>query len=99
MPLFTVRVEERGDGWHLLVKESPEHGQRNVEEQHLEDHLHLRNQEFLEMQGEGENLGFKRLSVLLVFTCTCAQMLLLRRTSPQPSPSSELSWGTSWHGA
>lgn len=32
---------------YLLVKQSPEHGQRDVEEEHSEDHLHLRDQEFL----------------------------------------------------
>lgn len=32
---------------HLLVEESPEHGQRDVEEQNLQDHLHLCDQKFL----------------------------------------------------
>lgn len=34
-------------GAHLLVEESPEHGQGDVEEQNLQDHLHLGDQKFL----------------------------------------------------
>lgn len=34
-------------GGYLLIEESPEHGQRDVEEQNLEDHLDLRDQKFL----------------------------------------------------
>lgn len=33
---------------YLLVEESPEHGQGDVQEQHLQHHFHLGNQEFLQ---------------------------------------------------
>lgn len=39
-------IKENVEGY-LLIEESPEHGQRNVEEQNLEDHLDLRDQKFL----------------------------------------------------
>lgn len=42
----TPEIKENAGG-HLLVEESPEHGQRDVEEQNLEDHLDLRDQKFL----------------------------------------------------
>lgn len=41
------REPERAPVGHLLVEESPEHGQRDVEEQNLQDHLHLCDQKFL----------------------------------------------------
>lgn len=40
-------TKDRG-GVYLLVKESPEHGQRDVEEHHLQNHLDLRDQKFLQ---------------------------------------------------
>lgn len=43
----TSEHQRENAGGHLLVEESPEHGQRDVEEQNLEDHLHLRDQKFL----------------------------------------------------
>lgn len=46
---FAVRSSEIREnlGGYLLIEESPEHGQRNEEEQNLEDHLDLRDQKFL----------------------------------------------------
>lgn len=52
MQLHTVSVKAN-IGSYLLVKESPEHGQRDVEEQHPHHHLHLGNQEFLEPNIKG----------------------------------------------
>lgn len=39
---------------YLLVEQSPEHGQGDVEEEHPEDHLHLRDQEFLDPAAGGK---------------------------------------------
>lgn len=46
LALMTSKMKENAGG-HLLVEESPEHGQRDVEEQNLEDHLNLGDQKFL----------------------------------------------------
>lgn len=51
---------------YLLVEQSPEHGQRDVEEEHPEDHLHLRNQEFLVPNSRREKSVFLRSVVNLV---------------------------------
>lgn len=53
---------------YLLVKESPEHGQRDVEEQHSEDHLDLCNQEFL-VPTRGKRRCFIYSMTSLVLTC------------------------------
>lgn len=46
-------------GGYLLVEQGPEHGQRDVEEEHPEDHLDLRNQEFLvPSRGRENESGF-----------------------------------------
>lgn len=44
-------------GGHLLIKESPEHGQRDVQEQNLEHHLDLCDQKFLGGQREEEEVN------------------------------------------
>lgn len=46
LAVTTSEIKEAAGG-HLLVEESPEHGQRDVEEQNLEDHLDLSDQKFL----------------------------------------------------
>lgn len=46
LAVTTSEIKENAGG-HLLVEESPEHGQRDEEEQNLEDHLYLRDQKFL----------------------------------------------------
>lgn len=53
---FAVRSSEIREnlGGYLLIEESPEHGQRNEEEQNLEDHLDLRDQKFLGEKEEKE---------------------------------------------
>jgi len=40
---------------YLLVEESPEHGQGDVEEQNLQHHLYLGNQKFLEHRDKDDN--------------------------------------------
>lgn len=48
LPFAVTSSEIRENlGGYLLIEESPEHGQRDVEEQNLEDHLDLRDQKFL----------------------------------------------------
>lgn len=57
----------RWDRWtlvtHLLVKESPEHWQGDVEEEHLDHHLYLGNQKFLQQQA-GEIMLFLHVMIL-----------------------------------
>lgn len=78
---------------YLLVEESPEHGQRDVEEQHLQHHLHLGNQEFLEPNtGKGIRI-LTSLSASIAFAWPCVRSLHLHRISHQPSPSSGFSLG------
>lgn len=48
LPFAVTSSEIRENlGGYLLIEERPEHGQRNVEEQNLEDHLDLGDQKFL----------------------------------------------------
>lgn len=56
-------------GSYLLVEQRPEHGQRDVEEEHPEDHLDLRDQEFLVPSRRREkDSGF---SCVRVCACVC----------------------------
>lgn len=51
LAVTTSKIKKNASG-HLLVEESPEHGQRDVQEQNLEDHLDLRDQKFLGAEKE-----------------------------------------------
>lgn len=63
---------ERGS--YLLVEQGPEHGQRDVEEEHPEDHLDLRNQEFLVPSRRRENKSV----FACVYACVCIFFFFMR---------------------
>ena len=47
-----VKLEDGLNQNYLLVKKCPEHGKGNVEEENLEHHFDLGDEEFLSEQGE-----------------------------------------------
>lgn len=75
-----TKLTSKKTGNHLLVKESPEHGQRDVEEHHLQHHLHLGNQKFLENKTGRRIMMSKTLVICIciyLYDLSCTYIIFL----------------------